>query len=151
MDPLSISASIAGLLALTGPLIQYLSSVEKASEAREMLLMEVSSTSGLLYSLKGLCQEVDPQSQIFMSLKSLASPQGPFDLFKKSLEILAAKVAPARSAGKLKQAITWRFEESDIKQLMDVLQRQKSYYILALQGNNLQVLPKLTYLYCLMS
>jgi hypothetical protein len=140
MDPLSISASIAGLLTLTGQLIQYLSSVENASEAREMLLMEVSITSGLLYSLKDLCQQVEPHSEVFMSLRSLNSPNGPFDLFKKNLELLAAKITPIRSRDKVKKALSWHFEQSEVNGLMDVIQRQKTYYILALQGNHLLVL-----------
>jgi hypothetical protein len=136
MDPLSVSASIAALLALAGTVTQYLSTIAKATDNREKLLMEVSSSSGLLYSLKDLCERVDVQSSIFMSLKALNSPQGPFEQFKKTLELLSEKLAPAYGCAKVKKALTWYFDQSEVNALMDVIQRQKTFYILALQGNH---------------
>jgi hypothetical protein len=136
MDPLSISASIAGLLALAGIVTQYLSTIAKAPDNRERLLMEVSSTSGLLYSLKDLCERVDVHSSIFISLKALNAPQGPFEQFKKTLELLVEKLAPAHGRAKVKKALTWYFDQSEVNALMDVIQRQKTFYILALQGNH---------------
>ena len=52
MDPLSISASIAALLALTGTVVQYLTAVKGASKDSQKTLLEVSSASGLLYQLR---------------------------------------------------------------------------------------------------
>lgn len=139
MDPLSISSGIAGLLALTGQVIQYLSSVHTASETRQMLLMEVSSTSGLLYSLKDLCQQVDVDSGIFLSLKFLNSPRGPFEQLKLSLERLTMKLAGPNGRSKIIKSMAWPFQQSDVKDLIDLVQRQKTYYILALQGNHMFV------------
>lgn len=136
MDPLSISASIAGLLALTGTVIQYLSSIEEASEERGRLLLEVSSASGLLYSLKNICEQTEPCSGCFMSLESLSSPQGPFEQFKTALELLAGRLAPAKGLVKAKRALTWIFDKREIDDLMKVVERQKTYFLLAIQGNN---------------
>lgn len=136
MDPLSISAGIAGLLALTGTVIQYLSAIEEAPKARDRLLLEVSSASGLLYLLKDLCEQRDSPSGCFLSLESLCSPQGPFDQFKKALELLAEDLAPVKGPKKVMKALTSRFDEGKTKTLLDVIERQKTYFLLAIQGNN---------------
>ena len=88
-----ISASIAGLLVLTRSVIQYLSAVEEASDIRGRLLLEVSSASGLLYSLKDICEQDEPPSGYSVSLKSLCALQGPFQQFKKALELLASRLS----------------------------------------------------------
>jgi hypothetical protein len=136
MDPLSISASIAGLLALTGTVIRHLSTVEEASETRGRFFLEVSSARGLLYSLNDLCSQTEMSSGCFISLKSLCTPQGPFEQFKEALELLAAKLAPMKGSAKVKKALTWIFNQTEVNALLDVVERQKTYYLLALQGNN---------------
>ena len=135
MDPLSISASIAGLLTLTGCVIQYLSAVGD-SETRVSLLLEVSSASGLLHSLKDLCQQSEMPPGCFISLKSLCAPQGPFDQFKRALELLERKLAPVHGREKVKRALVWFFNQDEVQSLMDVMERQKTYFLLALQGNH---------------
>ena len=137
MDPLSLSASIAGLLALTGTVTQYLSAVKEASETRGRLLLEISTARGLLYSLNDLCQQGEMPPGCFMSLRSLSAPDGPFDQFKNALELLARRVAPTKGPMRAMKVLTWIFDQNEVKDLMSVVERQKTYYLLALQGNNL--------------
>jgi hypothetical protein len=137
MDPLSISASIAGLLALSGSVIQYLSAIKEAPDARERLLLELSSASGLLYSLKDLCAQNEISPSCLRSLQSLCSPDGPFDQLKHALESLAAKLSAPGNRERLKRVLTWAFDKGEVKNLLDLIERQKSYFLLALQGNHL--------------
>ncbi len=52
MDSLSISASIAALLQLTGTVIQYLKTVKGALKYRHRILLELCNVSGTLYILE---------------------------------------------------------------------------------------------------
>jgi hypothetical protein len=133
MDPLSISASISALLTLSGTVIKYLSAVEQASDTRARLLLEISSARGLLFSLDDLCRQTEMSSGCFMSLKSLSTSDGPFEQFKMALELLAGKLAPVK---KVRRALTWIFNQGEVNALLDTIERQKTYYLLALQGNN---------------
>ena len=137
MDPLSIAASIAGLIALTGTVVQYLSAVTEATEARGRLLLEVGAARGLLHSLKDLCELADVPPACFISLKSLCAPQGPFDQFKASLEQLGGQLAPKKGFAKVRIALNWTLDKDEVKSLMETMERQKMYFGLALQGNNL--------------
>lgn len=124
MDPLSISASIAGLLALTGTVIKYLVAVEEVSKVREILLLEVSSARGLLYSLKDICEQSEPASGYLAGLKSLCAPQGPFEQFKKALKLLAGRLAPGKGLVKAKNALTWIFKKGEVEALINVMKRK---------------------------
>lgn len=55
-DPLSTSASIIAVLQLTGTVVQYLNDAKGASEDRQRILAEISSTSGVLFLLKDLAE-----------------------------------------------------------------------------------------------
>lgn len=59
--------------------------------------------------------------------------------FRKSLGLIAAKITVRSARDKIKKALSWHFEQSEVKDLMDVIQRQKTCYLLALQGNHLSV------------
>jgi hypothetical protein len=37
---------------------------------------------------------------------------------------------------KVKKALTWFFDQGEAKSLMDMMERQKTYFLLALQGNH---------------
>ena len=51
MDPLSISASIIAVLQLTGTVIRYLNDIGNALEDRKVILLELHSIQGMLYTL----------------------------------------------------------------------------------------------------
>ena len=50
MDPLSISASIIAVLQLTGTVIRYLNDIGNALEDRKVILLELHSIQGMLYT-----------------------------------------------------------------------------------------------------
>jgi hypothetical protein len=91
-DPLSISGSIIAVLRMTGTVIQYLNNVKGASDDVRSILIEISNTSGLLYSLRDL---VAIDESWLTTVKTLAAPSGPLEQFKSSLEYLIAKLSPA--------------------------------------------------------
>jgi hypothetical protein len=55
-DPLSISAGIIAVLQLTASMVQYLNEMKDTSKDRQSLLVEISSVSNLLYTLKDLAE-----------------------------------------------------------------------------------------------
>ena len=93
MDPLSISASIAALLALTGTVVNYLKAVRGTSKDSQKILLEVRSVSGLLYQLKEILDNTDDEELSFKTIKSLSAPESPLEQFRASLEILASRLS----------------------------------------------------------
>jgi hypothetical protein len=93
-DPLSISASIIAVLQLTSTVIGYISEVSTASKDRQRVLLEVSSTQGILSALKGLGENAGWPSSWTLTVQSLNVPGGPPEQFKTALERLASKLKP---------------------------------------------------------
>ena len=137
MDPLSISASIIAVLQLTGTIIQCLNTVEGASKDRQRIFSELCNVSSMLYVLKDEASQEQQSDAWSSTLLSLNGPDGPIEQFKTALERLAKKLTPVKGLKKVGQAITWPFQKEEIKEILDVIERQKSIFNLARQNDHM--------------
>ena len=138
MDPLSISASITALLQLTSTVIQYLNGVKGAPEDRRRILSELASVNGILFILQHQADQAKQGDQWSSTLQSLSGPEGPLDQFRTSLERLSSKLAsPATGLRKLGKAITWPFQQEEIKDIVGSIERQKALLNLARQNDHM--------------
>lgn len=139
-DPLSISASIIAVLQMTGTVIQYLNDVKGASDDVRSILIEISNTSGLLYSLR---DPVAVDESWLTTVKSLAAPSGPLEQFKSALEDLIVKLSPAVGLKNLGKKIIWPFQKGEVKEILGKIERQKMLFSLALQNDNMLVVKQM--------
>lgn len=136
-DPLSISASIVTILQLTASVAQYLNDIKDASKERQSLLVEISSVSSLLYTLKGLAERAQWGDTWLTTMKSLMAPKGPMEQFKAALENIASRLMPIGGLKRVGNAITWPLQKNEIKDILCVIERQKTLFALALQNDHL--------------
>lgn len=136
MDPLSISASIAALLQLTGTVIQYLNTVKGAPKYRHRILLELCNVSGTLYILEEQASQAQQGDAWSSTLLSLNQSNGPIEQFKTALERLESKLTPAKGWRKVGKAIAWPFQKEEIKEILNVIERQKTFFNLALQNDH---------------
>jgi hypothetical protein len=132
-DPLSISASILGILQLSAVVVQHINSMKDASEERKKLLNEIGTTSDFLAIINNpvrLAQHGD-------SWESLRKPGGPLEQLEAVLKKLDAKLAPATGLSKIKKAVTWPFKKGEIEGLLGSIERQKTLLGLALQNDHM--------------
>ena len=152
-DPLSISASIIAVLELTASVVQYLSDMKDASKDRQTLLVEISSVSSLLYTLKDLAERAEWGDTWLATMKSLMVPNGPLEQFKVALEDLASILMPVNKLMKIGNAMTWPFQKKEIRNILNAIERQKTLFALALQNDHLLVMhlrpAPITYSKCL--
>lgn len=73
-DPLSITASIIAVLQLSSAVVKYLKDVGGSESSRNSLLLEISSTKGILETLKDLSVNASPTDLILENVQSLAEP-----------------------------------------------------------------------------
>ena len=137
MDPLSVSASITSLLQLTGTVIQYLNTAKGASEERRTILLELSSISGMLYTLQDQAVETQPGNPWSSTLGSLSMPNGPIEQFKTALERLAKKLAPVKGWKEVGKAVIWPFQKEEVKEILSTIERQKSLFNMARQNHHM--------------
>lgn len=137
MDPLSISASIAAVLQLTGTVIQYLNLVKGAPEDRQRLLLELCNISSMLYVLEDQASQEQQGHAWSSTLLSLNGPNGPIEQFKTALERLEKKLRPVEGLRKLVKAIAWPFQKEEIIEIINVIERQKTLFNLARQNDHM--------------
>jgi hypothetical protein len=136
-DPLSISAGIIAVLQLTSTVVQYITDVKDASEERLRIRDEISGTSYLLYMLKDRVLQASLGEPWLLTVQSLDVPKGPLEQFKKALEQLATRLTPSKRLKKVGKALTWPFQREEIKEILSMIERQKSLFDLALQNDHM--------------
>ena len=138
MDPLSISASITALLELTSTVVRFLNEVKGASEDRRIVLAEVASVSGILYTLQDEVDQAKQGDRWSSTLCSLNVPEGPLPQIRKALERLSSKLAsPATGLRKLGKSMIWPFQKEEIKEILGSIERQKGLLTLARQNDHM--------------
>jgi hypothetical protein len=137
MDPLSITASIAALLQLSSTVVRYLSELKSAANDRQKILGEVVVLSGLLYHLQNLVSRAQQHDEWLATMRSLAVPGGPLEHIRLSLEFLSAKLAPQAGLKKVGKALSWSFQEKEIKGFLEAMERQKAVISLAMQNDHM--------------
>lgn len=136
MDPISVSASIIAILQLTATVIKYLNEVKSVSEDRQMLMTEITNTTGFLYLLKSSAEDSQVDSTTLHALSLLNASDG-LNQFKSSLEELALILRPGRGVQKAAKSLAWPFLKGQIKEILVKIERQKSLFGLALQNDTL--------------
>ena len=136
-DPLSISASIIAVIQLAGTVVKYLNDVKTAAQDHQRILSELSSTSGVLVLLKDLAERSQCGDAWSLTIKSLNVPNGPLEQFKTALEHLALKLAPAIGLKKVGKALAWPFQKAEIQDILNMIERQRSLFNLALQNDHM--------------
>lgn len=141
-DPLSITASVIAVLQLTQQVIQYVVDAKNASDDRNRILTEITSAHSFLFLLKDKAEKSATQwdNTLYETMRALDGPNGPLEQFKDALERLASKLRPRQGLKKLGKALSWPFEKSEIKGILDTIERQKSLFSLALQNDHMYVI-----------
>ena len=141
-DPLSAAASIITVVQLAATVVRYLKDVRDASKDRNTLLIEISSVTGLLSSLKDLAEVDETYSSL---LKTLSVSNGPLAQFQEAIEKLARDLAPISGPREVGKSFAWPFKKVETKGIIDSIERQKALFSLALQCDHLSGHPTVFY------
>jgi hypothetical protein len=132
MDPLSLSASIAGLMQLTASMISYLCDVNNAPKERITFSSEISGLHNLLLLLQNRLKASNSTDPWFSSIRTLGIQHGPLDRFRSDLQKLATKLGDESTLRELGRRLTWKFDKAEIKDILLHIERIKSLVSLAL-------------------
>ncbi|KAI9857983.1 MAG: hypothetical protein M1813_007953 [Trichoglossum hirsutum] len=133
MDPLSISASIAALLQVSTGAIRFLRDVKDAPDDVRRLMVEVSSTRGLLMTLLDLVESGEAGLD---TVYSLSAPNGPLKQCRSTLDSLTEVFTPAMGLGKARKALAWPFQKGEVREVLCAIERQKTLFSLALHNDH---------------
>ena len=130
-DPLSVSASIVAVIQASVVVVRYLRDVKGTPQDVSRLRMEIDSLqSVLLPVLQRLKQSEDGN---LAPGRLIEAQNGPLQELHVMLEDLEKRLAPTAGLRKARKAVSWPFQKSEIRDIVDAIERQKSLFILTLQ------------------
>lgn len=141
-EPLSISASIAGLVNLAelvlGRVYKYVKDVKNAPKDITVLSTEIGAIYGMLSNLRLLSEQLE--SDKFQSTIRVHHVYACQQTLEKVISILEKDDVPllhSQRLGTLKRALQWPFTSSEVKTLVDEIARHKATLILALNADGM--------------
>lgn len=135
MDPLSLSAGIIAVLQVTGKLLSYLNDIRNATKDQTQLTVEAYNICSLLASLRVRVEHSDAHDAWFTAVRSLGTKNGPLDQVREALERLVSKVEPFQGLKGLGRQLMWKFEKSEMGDILDKIERIKPLVNIALTGD----------------
>ena len=144
MDPLSVTASIAGVVSLTEIVIrrlfQYVQSVREAKQEISALLRETSNLGGVLRSLEMLARQFETaQLQTEFQTHHINACCSTLN----RLEQLLGNHNPSKTQNALKSLklkLHWPLSKSQAEEFLEELERHKSTLSLALEADGFSAL-----------
>jgi hypothetical protein len=135
-DPLSIAASIAGLMSLAGPILAegyaYMASVRDSPNALKQLLCEIGRLDAVLGQIDELARESATNTgAVVQTQRSKVSDVITPDTIKTASDLLKSVQSsikqceriPGQSAKNIGRAIVWPFKEREVKENLNRFKR----------------------------
>ncbi|TEY71202.1 hypothetical protein BOTCAL_0099g00290 [Botryotinia calthae] len=151
MDPLSLSASISGLISivkdLSGTTYKYIKTSKGAPEEVKQLAEQMTHLFGILNSLSLVASRFDNELRTAtMQLQHLSTCQQLLDKIQIRLDKAdpnnfdQTKTRSGQKLYKLRKSLTWPFTTGETKELITAMASQKSDLSLALQADGMNAL-----------
>jgi hypothetical protein len=135
MDPLSVAASVVGILAAAGKVLGILSDVADAPQSVKDLRSEVEDIRLIFSSLAiflDRLEQLDHRRSIFIQLGDFVAILTRTVITFSELETLVQPFCTTRRMA-MRQRVTWRWQQTAAKRLVNQLQRHKVSLSLMLQ------------------
>jgi hypothetical protein len=137
MDPLSVTASVIGILQLSAKVLAYLNDVKDCPKDCAQCAIETSNLYNLLFNLRVRVEEGDSEKPWYTAVRALAVENGPLDQFKQALEMLQTKMTDGGRLKKAGEALMWKFKKEEVASILDRMERLKTLVEIALQMDHL--------------
>jgi hypothetical protein len=149
-DPLSIAASIAGIISLTDVVFRYTftysRAVSSAKEDVQRLSEEINSFSTVLRSLHALAHILESQGQEFdcaLRVEHLSQCERTFEKIKKRLKKAGDDLNGHSKLKAVTRQLKWPYSASETKELLADVSRHKSTISLATSADTMRQLQLL--------
>jgi hypothetical protein len=142
-DPLSISASIAGLMTIADIVIRsgykYIKAVRESDKAVASLINEVNSLSGTLHSLRNIAEGLEGENAPFISTTQVHHVESCYRTLRKIHELLD-KFELSKTKSRVERAtqrLKWPLTHADTKTLVLEVARHRETVTLALNADEI--------------
>ena len=134
-EALGVAAAVITLVKTTRRVIQYVGEVKDSSHECLKLLVELSMTAGVIDSL-GTLLTSNTEEAWLATTSSLNLPRGPLEEFSRLLDLLSSRLEPMTGLRKFGKALTWPLRKDEMKEMIAIIERLKTMFVLALELDN---------------
>jgi hypothetical protein len=144
MDPLSLSASIAGLIMITNSIVtngfKYLPEFKQSDETIRSLFNEVNLLFGTLHSLQNIATRLEHEQSSIPHTTRIHHINA-CDKTLRKVETQLEKVAAKRNTitDRTRQRVVWPLSKAETKSLLLEVERQKTSLNLALSVDEMYI------------
>ncbi|SPO07532.1 uncharacterized protein DNG_10226 [Cephalotrichum gorgonifer] len=143
MDPLSITAGIIAVLQLSSEVVKYITSAKGAKKQRKTLREELRACESILQQLKDEADDSEEGRAWSTTIEALEAPGAPLGRLRVALSNVKERLQPQDGMGKSYASLKWPFNEEEIKEIFEMMQREKSLLELALANNSRRLLQEI--------
>ncbi|KAF5566747.1 ankyrin repeat domain-containing protein [Fusarium phyllophilum] len=136
MDPLGATASIIAILQLSTAATHYVVSAKGATKQQRRLHEELRGCEDMLLQLKDILENERPGPTRSPLISLLEGPHSPFKRLETLFESIKAKLYPKKGLARVFSSLAWPFNEKDVSELIDAIQREKDLLQLALGSDS---------------
>lgn len=129
-DPLSIAASIVAVVQVSSAVIKSLGELKETTNELRRLQTEIDSLQNVLVPTLQRLREGGEET----ATKELLKAHGLLDEICLFLEQLKNKIAPVTGLNKARRAVTYKFQQAEVKSILGTIERLKSLFSLTLQS-----------------
>ena len=140
MDPLSLTASLIAILQLSSKVTLYLKQLKSGSRERIKFREEIRNITYMIQVLNDRIEDAEALGDDLASIKSLKTCGGPLDQLKNAFEFLAHKLASHGMLENFARSMLWPFSKAEVKDILNIIERQKSMLGLALENDQMYVI-----------
>ena len=141
-EAVGVVASIIAILQIAGTVTKYLKGVNGASKDRDRITLEIRDISSYLSDLQSKLENPDSSGAWNVTTRFLEGLKGPLEQCRSALVRLAQRLKPLTGWRRLGKALIWPFTKEEVNEILNSIEKQKSFFVLALQNNNMCVLPR---------
>ena len=137
MDPLSVSVGLVAAISQITTTISILSDIRDGPEDVGRLILELSSTSGLLQSLRSLGEKRQEEAEWPKIWRSLLSSGGAILELNFALADFTRSLSSARDLRQTKSRLTWHFQRTKRQKLLEMVKAANSVIAVSLTASQL--------------
>ena len=143
MDPLSTSASIVAVLQLSSEVIKYINAAKGATKERRSLREALRACEAVLQELRDEADDSKEGKSWSSTIAALEAPGAPLGRLWMGLTQLERRLAPSDGTNRLLTTLLWPFQEREVRELLTLVEREKSLLQLALANNSRKLLQEI--------
>jgi hypothetical protein len=140
-EPVGLATGIIAVIQLSERVLSYcrrfIGKISGAKREEAQIIATIAGLKGYFEFLQGFVVD-DGNSARLPQLNSICREEGALDICAGLLKDIESKLQPERDYNRVLKKLAWPSQRKEIEEALEVIERQKTLIMLALQQDNIQ-------------